>query len=157
MAVTPDKDRAVVTSSRNFFRTMGESDLLSPIPYNMSYSDVGGAFGLAIANALFNNQVSSSLLNTLSPDGTAQVTRSAIGFLAGADDATRAIVVDAYAHGLRSCFILFTAGSGVCFLLSLFIKEVKFRKDPPGLARQETHTTGPGPQREGRVETGDKV
>jgi len=26
MAVTPDKDRAVVTSSRNFFRTMGKPD-----------------------------------------------------------------------------------------------------------------------------------
>jgi hypothetical protein len=123
----------------------------------MSDSTVGGAFGLAIANALFNNKVSSSLLNTLSPQDTARVTRSAITFLDGADDATRKIVVDAYAHGLRSCFILFTAGSGICFLLSLFIKEVKFRKDPPGLIRQATPATGTGVQREGQVETGEKA
>jgi len=151
MAVTPDKDRAVVTSSRNFFRTMGEPDY-SPSDA-MSDSAVGGAFGLAIANALFNNRVSSSLLRTLSPQETAQVTRSAITYLDSADDATRAIVVDAYAHGLRTCFILFTAGSGACFLLSLFIKEVKFRKDPPGLVKQETPTA----RREAETGTGEKV
>ena len=106
----------------------------------MSDSGLGGAFGLAIANALFNNRVSSSLLNTLSQQETGEVTRSAITFLDSADDATRKIVVDAYADGLRSCFILFTAGSGACFILSLFIKEVKFRKDPPGLVRQATPT-----------------
>jgi hypothetical protein len=88
---------------------------------------------------------------------TARVTRSAITFLDGADDATRTTVVDAYAHGLRSCFILFTAGSGACFVLSLFIKEVKFRKDPPGLVRQATSTTGSGDLREGQMGTGEKV
>ena len=152
MAVTPDKDRAVVTSSRNFFRTMGEPEY--PPSDAMSDLAAGGAFGLAIANALFNNRVSSSLLRTLSPQETAQVTRSAITFLDSADDATRAIVVDAYAHGLRTCFILFTAGSGACFLLSLFIKEVKFRKDPPGLVKQETPTTA---RREGETSSGEKV
>jgi hypothetical protein len=156
MAVTPDKDRAVVTSSRNFFRTMGEPTPISS-GYKMSDPALGGAFGLAIANALFNNRVSSSLLNTLSAQDTARVTRSAITFLDGADDATRTIVVDAYAHGLRSCFILFTAGSGACFVLSLFIKEVKFRKDPPGLVRQATSTTRSGDLREGQMGTGEKV
>jgi len=156
MAVTSDKDRAVVTSSRNFFRTMGEP---APISYVYKVSDpaLGGAFGLAIANALFNNRVSSSLLNTLSAQDTARITRSAITFLDSADDATRTIVIDAYAHGLRGCFILFTAVSGVCFLLSLFVKEVKFRKDPPGLIRQATPTMGVGAQREGQIEVGEKV
>ena len=123
----------------------------------MSDPALGGAFGLAIANALFNNRVSSSLLKSLSQQDTAQVTRSAITFLDSADDATRKIVVDAYAHGLRSCFILFTAGSGACFVLSLFIKEVKFRKDPPGLVRQATPTTGSADRQEGQIESKEKV
>ena len=123
----------------------------------MSDPALGGAFGLAIGNALFNNRVSSSLLNTLSVQDTARVTRSAITFLDGADDATRMIVVDAYALGLRSCFILFTAGSGACFILSLFIKEVKFRKDPPGLVRQATSTSRSGDSQEAQMETGEKA
>lgn len=93
----------------------------------------GGAFGLAIANALFNNNVRSNLLYTFNPEETARVTETAITYLGSTDQEARAIIVNAYAQGLRSCYILFAVGSGTCFLLSLFIKEVKFRKDPPGL------------------------
>jgi hypothetical protein len=110
---------------------------------------VGGAFGLAVANALFNNNVSSKLLDILTPEETARVTGSAIAFLGSADEATRAIVVDAYAHGLRSCYILFTAGSGCCIILALFIKEVKFRKDPPGLVRAGTNPPSPASEQRG--------
>lgn len=132
MAVAPNKDRAVVTSSRNFFRTMGWSPC--QMRYRLADTDPGGAFGLAIANALYNNQVHARLPDTITPEEAAEITQSSLAVLEKLDEATRAGVIVAYADGLRSCFILFTAGSGLCFLLAWFIKEVKFRPDPLGLS-----------------------
>ncbi|OCF39388.1 hypothetical protein I317_06816 [Kwoniella heveanensis CBS 569] len=123
MAVAPDKDRAVITSSRNFFRTMG------------------GAFGLAVANAIFNNTVSSELPAALTAEKKDEILRSTISFMGDLSAQLQIEVILAYAHGLRTCYIVFTAGSGVCFLLSLFIKEVIFRKDPPELKRKPQDDT----------------
>ncbi|WVQ92954.1 hypothetical protein IAU59_000015 [Kwoniella sp. CBS 9459] len=118
MAVAPDKDRAVITSSRNFFRTMG------------------GAFGLAVANAIFNNTVSSQLPSALTAEQKAEILRSTISFMGNLSSDLQTGVILAYTHGLRTCYIVFTVGSGVCFLLSLLIKEVVFRKDPPELQQK---------------------
>ncbi|WVR06704.1 hypothetical protein IAU60_003736 [Kwoniella sp. DSM 27419] len=122
MAVAPDRDRAVVTSSRNFFRTMG------------------GAFGLAIANAIFNNTVSASLPVELSAEQKQSILKSSLSSIHSLSPELKTSVIDAYAVGLRMCFIVFTAGSGVCFLLSFAIKEVVFRKDPPGLKQTQAVT-----------------
>jgi hypothetical protein len=104
MAVTPDKDRAVVTSSRNFFRTMG------------------GAFGLAVCNAIYNNHVSAHLPDSLTISQREELLQSATGLLQSLPVDVKRDVLSAYAAGLRSCFLLFTVAAGMCFVLSLFIK-----------------------------------
>jgi hypothetical protein len=83
---------------------------------------LGGAFGLAIANAIFNNTVSSNLPTSLTTDERRMILKSTISIVHQLDPQTRSVVIAAYAEGLRTCFIFFTAGSGVCFALSLFIK-----------------------------------
>jgi hypothetical protein len=50
------------------------------------------------------------------------ILKSTISIVHQLDPQTRSVVIAAYAEGLRTCFIFFTAGSGVCFALSLFIK-----------------------------------
>ena len=106
MAAAPDKDRAVVTSSRNFFRTMG------------------GAFGLAIANAVFNNTVSSTLPKVLDAEQRNNILHSSISYAKTLSPELQLGIIESYASGLKMCYILFAAGSGVCFLLSFFIKVI---------------------------------
>lgn len=139
MAVAPDKDRAVITSARNFFRTMGESLSWTMRARALSSDiDTGGAFGLAIANALFNNSTTKALSASLTAEEAARITQSSISVFGSLSDESRRVAIDAYAYGLRNCYVLFTVVSGVCMLLAFFIKEVKFRADPPGLVKQET-------------------
>lgn len=133
----------------------------SRVPVAKADVVTGGAFGLAVANALFNNNVAANLPASLTSEEAAQIRQSSISFLGSLDEVNRAGVTAAYAKGLRSCFILFTAGSGLCFLLSLFIKEVKFRKDPPGLVEKTPAATPTlsvaGEQRSERAIVEEKV
>ncbi|OCF56470.1 hypothetical protein L486_06414 [Kwoniella mangroviensis CBS 10435] len=115
LATTKPKDRAVVTASRNFFRTMG------------------GAFGLATASAIYQAVVSSkfSQITSLSETEKLNLLDSALGNLSSLSSEAGRQVRNAYNDGLRMVFLAFTVFSGASLLLSLFIEEVLFAKDKP--------------------------
>ncbi|WWD18349.1 hypothetical protein CI109_102799 [Kwoniella shandongensis] len=116
LATTPAPDRAVVTAARNFFRTMG------------------GAFGLAIANAIYNNVVSSHLGALPLTDATREMLlKSALSHLHELSPSDLYLVRGAYAAGLRMCFVCFTAVAALCVITALMMREVTFRKDSPEL------------------------
>lgn len=120
LATTKNEDRAVVTGGRNYFRTMG------------------AAFGLAIANAIYQHDLSSQLAATpgLTSSERENLASSALADLDALPEGVKTQVIDAYAHGLRMVFIAFTAIAGLCALTSLLIKEVPFRKDTPEMQRE---------------------
>ncbi|KAI0477487.1 major facilitator superfamily domain-containing protein [Xylariaceae sp. FL0804] len=128
LATTKNEDRAVVTGGRNYFRTMGAS------------------FGLAMANAIYQHDLSSQLqgIKALTPAQRADLSSSALEYLAQLTPETQDAVRDAYAHGLRMVFIAFAAISGACLVTGWLIKEVRFREDPPELqAEREANRGGP--------------
>ncbi|WWC68285.1 uncharacterized protein I206_102208 [Kwoniella pini CBS 10737] len=127
-------NRAVVTASRNFFRTMG------------------GAFGLASANAIYQAIVATefSSITTLTASQKASLLKSSTSQeyslpAEGLDDARAA-----YCRGLQLVFAAFTAFGAMSLLLSFFIKEVTFAKDAPapvkassGLEEESSSTASP--------------
>lgn len=78
-ATSPQKDRAVVTGARNFFRT------------------IGGAFGLGFCSAILNNTLASRLAaeTSISPELRAQIIKSAFDLPPLTPDQL-AVVMDAY-------------------------------------------------------------
>ncbi|RSH89300.1 hypothetical protein EHS25_002412 [Saitozyma podzolica] len=118
-------DRAVVTSGRNFFRTMG------------------GAFGLAIANAVYNNVVSSQL--QLLPFTDAQRTAlltSALDTLETLSSSEKRMATEVLADGLRKVYIMFTVIAGTTLVCAFFIQEVVFRRDSPELEAERRRAKG---------------
>ncbi|KAL7423545.1 hypothetical protein Q5752_001125 [Cryptotrichosporon argae] len=127
LATTRSEDRAVVTAGRNFFRTLG------------------GAFGLAISNLVYQTTVQRRL--TLNPtltssDRTALLSSAlslpALGLSAHAVADVRA----AFADAIRVVFICFTAWSSVCVLCALVMQEVVFRRDSPELEAERRRARG---------------
>ncbi|KAI1311252.1 major facilitator superfamily domain-containing protein [Xylaria venustula] len=121
LATTKNEDRAVVTGGRNYFRTLGAS------------------FGLAIANAIYQPEVSRRLekIGSLSPAERESLMSSATQYLDSLPPDVQYSVRDAYSHGLRVVFIAFAAICGGVLLLSFLVKEVKFRKDSPELQKEK--------------------
>ncbi|WVQ80580.1 hypothetical protein IAT38_002685 [Cryptococcus sp. DSM 104549] len=125
LATTPSPDRAVVTSARNFFRTMG------------------GAFGLAVSNAIYNNVVSSHLSSLPLSDATRDaLLKSALADLDTLTPSELYSVRGAYAAGLRMCFVCFTAVAVLCIICGLLVREVEFRKDTPELEAERRRAKG---------------
>ncbi|WWC60688.1 uncharacterized protein I303_103264 [Kwoniella dejecticola CBS 10117] len=115
LATSPAKDRAVVTASRNFFRTMG------------------GAFGLASANAIYQATITTAfaLIKTLSNSEKTLLLDSSASQKAEVSAEGLSDARDAYSKGLKMVFVAFTVFAAMSFLLSLFIEEVTFAKDKP--------------------------
>ncbi|KAK8858459.1 hypothetical protein IAR55_002686 [Kwoniella newhampshirensis] len=125
LATTPAPDRAVVTAARNFFRTMG------------------GAFGLAVANAIYNNVVSSHLDTLPLSDATrASLLSSALSHLHELSPSDLYAVRGAYAAGLRMCFVCFTACGVCCIITGAMVVEIPFRKDTPELEAERRRARG---------------
>ena len=92
LATTRNEDRAVVTGGRNYFRTMG------------------AGFGLAVANAIYQHDLSKRLQSTsLSAEERDNIIASAIDFLDNLSHADQELVRTAYSQSLRHVFICFTA------------------------------------------------
>ncbi|WVW79350.1 hypothetical protein I302_101318 [Kwoniella bestiolae CBS 10118] len=127
LATTLPKDRAVVTASRNFFRTMG------------------GAFGLASASAIYQAVVSSriSASTLLTESEKLNLLDSALANLSVLSPAAVAQVRNAYSDGLRMVFVAFTVFSGASLLLSLCIEEVLFAKDAPATVVEPLRSQDP--------------
>ncbi|KAI1365586.1 major facilitator superfamily domain-containing protein [Xylaria arbuscula] len=115
LATTRNEDRAVVTGGRNYFRNMG------------------AGFGLAIANAIYQPEVSKRLgmIQSLTPAERESLMSSATQTLDSLPLDVQNSVRGAYSHGLRTVFIVFTAIS-----LIFIDAEVKFRKDSPELQKE---------------------
>ncbi|KAH7024950.1 major facilitator superfamily domain-containing protein [Microdochium trichocladiopsis] len=106
LATTKNEDRAVVTGGRNYARTMG------------------AGFGLAAANAIYQQDVSRQLaaITALTSEQQSELSVSALGDLDALPADLQHLVRGAYAHGLRMVFIAFTAMSAACMLVGLLIK-----------------------------------
>lgn len=117
LATTKNEDRAVVTGGRNYFRTMG------------------AGFGLAVANAIYQHDLSSRLkaMNSLSEEDRDDLLSSALESLSSLSANDQKLIRQAYSESLKQVFICFTAIAGACFLVGLLIKELKFREDTPEL------------------------
>jgi MFS family permease len=105
----PKNQRAVVTSNRNFLR------------------QGGAAVGLAVSSAIMANVLKTSFpkrLESLAQDSFAAPN------LSGYSLEDQAVIRNAYSHASRAVFIFCTPLVGVCFVLSVFIKD-------HGLVRKE--------------------
>ncbi|KAI0026107.1 major facilitator superfamily domain-containing protein [Xylariomycetidae sp. FL0641] len=106
-ALTAAEDRAVVTSARNFMRS------------------IGGAVGLAMSTSLLSNQV----MREIAPL-PADMRRHIASDVMTIPDMSRytpeqgQVVKHAYVAGCRAMFVSWVALQGLCFLLCIFIEEV---------------------------------
>lgn len=105
---------------------------------------MGASFGLAIANAIYQHDVSSQLQRVyiLTPSERDRLASSALEDLHSLSPAAQHAVRDAYSHGLRMVFIAFAAISGTCAMTSLLIREVTFRNDSPELQAEKEANRG---------------
>jgi hypothetical protein len=95
-AGAPNKDRACVTGTRNCLRFMG------------------GAFGLAICNAILNNVVRARLPPGIPDDIRTIITHQiSLEAITGLDTATQDAIFDAYQAALRYIFIFFVPVAGI--------------------------------------------
>lgn len=119
-AAVERKDMAVVTSTRNFLRSLG------------------GTVSLAAAAAVINN----ALQSRLRPIGFSSETittiindplvlwRNEVELRALLGDATRGQVVDAYVAGFRTVFLIFVGLQGFnCLVALAFIKRISLQRE----------------------------
>lgn len=135
LAATADKDRAVVTAGRNFFRTLG------------------GAFSLAASNTIYQACVAKRLARIT--DLTAEQRTTLLNSSLGLDSLPSALlqqIREAYSYGLRYVFICFTAVGAVYFATSFAIKEIPFRKDSEALEAEKRAAKGTVESPEAKVE-----
>lgn len=114
----PKSQRAVVTSTRNFVR------------------QGGAAVGLAVSSAIMANVLKSSFperLESLADNSFAAPS------LSGYSPEDQAIIKSAYAGASRAVFIFCTPLIGICFLLTIFVKD-------HGLVRKEDGEGNTPPQ-----------
>jgi hypothetical protein len=109
------EDRAVVISTRNFLRPMG------------------GAVGLAIANAIFSNTLQRNLPATLPVTIVSAIRKSIFSApdLSGLSDFDRNAVLDTYMAS-RGIFILWSCCIGTCLLLMVFVKDKGLKRNEEG-------------------------
>jgi MFS family permease len=110
-------DRAVLSSLRNFLRTMG------------------GTLGLTISGTILNNVLQSRLADVVSESVAEQLASSthsleSLGLSADQKEA----VLDVYMQGIRIVFIVYAPLVGICALGALLVKDT-------GLAEKDTSTT----------------
>ncbi|KAI5825536.1 MFS general substrate transporter [Schizophyllum commune Tattone D] len=105
-AAAPGKDRAVVTGTRNFFRTMG------------------GAFGVAISNAILNNIISDELPAALPSDiRDSLLAGGSIDLPSSLPSDVAEGVYAAFEHGLHMVYVYYIPLIAVCLIMSLFLKD----------------------------------
>ncbi|KAL1742627.1 major facilitator superfamily domain-containing protein [Schizophyllum fasciatum] len=104
-AGAPGKDRAVVTGARNFFRSMG------------------GAFGVAISNAILNNVIAKELPAALPSDiRDALLAGGSIDLPESVPADVAAGVYRAFEHGLHGVYLYYLPLVALCLIMSLFLK-----------------------------------
>lgn len=105
-AGAPGKDRAVVTGTRNFFRSMG------------------GAFGVAISNSLLNNVIAKELPTALPADIRDELLAGgSINLPDSVPADVAAGVYTAFEHGMHAVFLYYLPLIAICLVMSVFIKD----------------------------------
>ncbi|CAG8592801.1 12488_t:CDS:1 [Ambispora leptoticha] len=104
------KDIAVVTSLSSFFRT------------------IGGVFGVAISGAIFNNKLSSYLIDTLPSNIPLELVKNSVEYIHTLPPDTQTSIIHAYVHALSYVFFVAIPMAGVATITSLFIKHIPLRK-----------------------------
>ena len=112
-------DRAVLSSLRNFLRTMG------------------GTLGLTIAGTILSNTMRTRLGNQLSSNTIDQLATSTYVLESmNLTDDQKAAVLDAYMQGIRTIFIVYAPLVGACAFAALLVRD-------NGLAEKDTSTSLP--------------
>ncbi|CAG8465673.1 10607_t:CDS:2 [Ambispora leptoticha] len=104
------RDIAVVTSLSSFFRT------------------IGGVFGVAISGSIFNNKLSSHLVDVLPPGISFDLVKNSVEYIRSLPPDVQVPIIHAYVQSLRYVFLIGVPMAGVAFIHSLFIKHVPLRK-----------------------------
>jgi MFS family permease len=105
-AHTATEDRAVITSVRNFSRS------------------IGGALGLALSTAIFSNKVSSTISSLPSKVKTPIMNAiMSVPSLKSTTAMEREVILKAYVDASRSVFMLWVILQGVCLILCVLIKD----------------------------------
>ncbi|BFZ62623.1 hypothetical protein YB2330_003724 [Saitoella coloradoensis] len=101
------QDRAVITGTRNFFRS------------------IGGSFGLAICGSIFNNLLMEHLEASpvLSSSEASAIDSSSLSLPTGLTAAERNAALDAYNSALKPCWYMFLGVGAASALLSFFVKD----------------------------------
>lgn len=118
---TAAPDRAVVTSARNFFRTMGGAFGLASKSYINRFRTAPDE---TVSNAIYNNSVKTKLaaISFLSEDQQIALTKTALEALELYSGTEMAVIQEAFAGGLKMVWIFFVAVSISYFLISFGIK-----------------------------------
>jgi hypothetical protein len=127
-AHSPKQDRAVVTSIRNFMRSLG------------------GSVGLALSSAIFANSLDRALDSiTLSlPDGyVSGILASILSVpnVSGLDPSQVTEVLDAYMKASKSVFYTWVPFIAVCLILCVFIKDKGLQRKEEKAAAADSSTT----------------
>ncbi|CAG8483598.1 12478_t:CDS:2 [Ambispora gerdemannii] len=104
------KDIAVVTSLSSFFRT------------------IGGVFGVAICGSIFNNKLSSYLLDILPTNIPLEKVKNSVEYIQTLSPDVQEPIIDAYVHALHYVFLFAIPMAGVATIHSFFIKHIPLRK-----------------------------
>jgi MFS family permease len=122
-------DRAVVTSIRNFTRSLG------------------GSVGLALSSAIFSNPLEGALdsVSNQLPEGyVREVLASILSVpdVSGLDPAQVAEVLDSYMDASKSVFHTWVPFMAICLVLCIFIKDKGLQREEEKQAVSEASTPG---------------
>ncbi|KAH8924396.1 MFS general substrate transporter [Atractiella rhizophila] len=99
--------------------------------YNFIQS-LGAVIGLALANTLFSNKLTSGL-HKFAPDAPFELVRNSVESIKTIDPALRPGVIEAYVYALDYTYLLGVGTGAGIIICSLFVKNINIKSKKPGI------------------------
>ncbi|KAJ2501203.1 hypothetical protein GGH96_002124 [Coemansia sp. RSA 1972] len=122
--------------------SVDQQDIATTTTLFMTIRMLGNAIGLAIAQSVLQNEIS-PLLKVIAAQFPDQanvvfgiVSDQSVIWKTGVPEDVRSSVIDAYVKSLQKVYLVFLAFGGLTFIVSLFAKNLKLRKNLGGAAAE---------------------